>query len=111
MWLYQEAHQQIRGGCHGLHVDTRRVAKDGHRFEKEDRFCQVCHSTVVEDKQHFLLGCPAYSHLRAEHAELFQATPCTVASVINNSNPNLLGRHLRLCFAHRKSVLPSTDSI
>ena len=101
---------RFRSGCHGLHVDTGRFAKNGHRVEKEDRVCHVCHSTAIEDEQHFLLDCPAYSHLRAEHAELFQASPCTVASVINTSNPNLLGRHLRPCHSHGKSVLPSADS-
>ena len=97
---------RFRSGCHGLHVDTGRCDKAGPGVEREDRVCLVCQSTAVEDEQHFLLDCPAYSHLRAQHAELFQDKPCTVASVINTSNPNLLGRHLRMCFSHRKSVLP-----
>ena len=77
---------RFRSGCHGLHVDTGRFAKDGHRLQKENRVCHVGHSAAVEDQQHFLLGCPAYSHLHAEHAELFQAFPCTVASVMHTSN-------------------------
>ena len=70
---------RFRSGCHGLHVDTGRFAKGGHRVEREDRVCLVCHSTVVEDEQHFLLDCPVYSLLQAQHAELFQDKPCTVA--------------------------------
>ncbi len=42
---------RFRCGCHGLHVDTGRWANT----IREDRFCQVCHSSKdVEDEQHFL---------------------------------------------------------
>ena len=33
--------------------------------EREHRLCQVCHSYEdVEDEQHFLFSCPAYSDVR-----------------------------------------------
>ena len=38
----------------GLHVDTGRFAKGGHRVEREDRVWDVCHFTAVEDEQHSL---------------------------------------------------------
>ena len=100
---------RFRSGCHGLHVDTGRFTKGGQKVEREQRVCQVCLSTAVEDEQHFLFDCPAYAHLRISHAELFHNNHCTVASFVNSSNMNLLGRHLRLCFVHRKSLLPAAD--
>ena len=40
---------------------------------REDRLGQVCHSSRdVEDEQHFLFSCPAYSDVRQKHASLFQ---------------------------------------
>ena len=41
--------------------------------KREDRLCQVCHSSRdVEDEQHFLFSCPAYSDVGQKHASLFQ---------------------------------------
>ena len=51
-----------------------------------------------------------YAHNRGASATLFQGGPHTVASLINSSNPTLLGRYLRTCFAHRQFVLEH-DSI
>ena len=52
---------KFRCGCHGLHVDTGRWVDT----TREDRLCQICYSSkVVEDEQHFLFSCPAYSDVR-----------------------------------------------
>ena len=60
---------RFRCGCHGLHVDTGRWV----HTKREDRLCQPCHSSRdVEDEQHFLFSCPAYSDVRQKHASLFQ---------------------------------------
>ena len=41
--------------------------------KREDRLCQVCHSSKnVKDEQHFLFSCPAYNDVRQKHASLFQ---------------------------------------
>ena len=49
---------RFRCGCHGLHVGTGRWVDT----KREDRLCQVCHSSKdVEDEQHFLFSCSAYS--------------------------------------------------
>ena len=64
----------------GRWVDTKR----------EDRLCQVCHpSRDVEDEQHFLFSCPAYSDVRQKHASLFQQafTVCRHVVVLG-SNPS-----------------------
>ena len=61
-------------------------------------------SECVEDEHHFLFDCPAYAHIRYNHATLFHGIQ-TVSAVVNNDNPCLLGRYLRQCFEHRQSVL------
>ena len=66
--------------------------------------CEVCKSECVENEHHFLFDCPAYAHIRYNHATLFHGIQ-TVSAVVNNDNPCLLGRYLRQCFEHRQSVL------
>ncbi len=53
---------RFRCGCHGLHVDTGRFGKDREHCNREDRVCFVCMSGSVEDENHFLFDCPAYSN-------------------------------------------------
>jgi len=55
---------RFRAGCHGLRADTGRWA-DGVHLDRTDRLCLVCKSLdCVEDEQHFVFDCPAYSHIR-----------------------------------------------
>jgi len=84
---------RFRCGCHGLHVDTGRWIGS----ERKGRLCQVCHSLQdVEDEQHFIFDCPAYSHIRNKHANLFQQTcTCTVPGFIARCEPNAYGEFLR----------------
>ena len=92
---------RFRCGCHGLHVDTGRWVDT----KREDRLCQVCHSSRdVEDEQHFLFSCPAYSDVRQKHASLFQQA-FTVSDFFHNSEPNACGGFLRECFSLRKSIV------
>ena len=121
---------RFRCGCHGLHVDTvcastcylpygcKPCERDNcaclheylsrfssQKLPREDRVCYVCRSSSVEDEHHFLFDCPVYAHIRDAFATLFQEGPHKVASLIDSSNPTLLGRYLSNCFAHRQFVL------
>ena len=85
---------RFRCGCHSLCGDT------GHWVgtERRDRLCQVCHSLQdVEDEQHFILHCPAYSHIRTKHASLLQQTR-TVPDFIASCESNACGGLLRDAF-------------
>ena len=63
---------RFKTGCHGLQVDTGRWA-DGVHLGRTDRLCLVCKSSdYVEDEQHFVFDCPAYSHIRSQHLDLLQ---------------------------------------
>ena len=60
--------------------------------------CVVCHSSRdVEDEQHFLFHCPAYSDVKQKHASLFRQA-FTVSDFFINSEPNACGGFLRECF-------------
>jgi len=65
----------------------------------------VCKSLdCVEDEQHFVFDCPAYSHIRSQHLDLLQHC-CTIADFIILCEPNACGGFLRECFACRKQIL------
>ena len=50
---------------------------DGDHLDRTDRLCLVCKSLdCVEDEQHFVFYCPAYSHIRSQHLDRLQH--CTV---------------------------------
>ena len=95
---------RFRTGCHGLQVDTGRWA-DGVHLDRTDRLCLVCQSLdYVEDEQHFVFDCPAYSHIRSQHLDLLQHC-CTIADFMTLCEPNACGGFLRECFACRKQTL------
>ena len=95
---------RFRTGCHSLRVDTDRWADDVH-LDRTDRLCLVCKSLdCVEDEQHFVFDCPAYSHIRSQHSELLQHC-CTIADFVTLCEPNACGGFLRECFACRKQIL------
>jgi len=95
---------RFRTGCHGLRVDTGRWA-DGVHLDRTDRLCLVCKSLdCVEDEQHFVFYCPAYSHIRSQHLDLLQHC-CTIADFMILCEPNACGGSLSECFAYRKQIL------
>ena len=78
---------------------SRKTAGRNHKVAK------VCHSSrEVEDEQHFLFSCPAYSDVRQNHASLFQQA-FTVSDFFTNSEQNACGGFLRECFSLRKSIV------
>ena len=74
-------------------------------LDRTDRLCPVCKSLdCVEDEQHFVFDCPAYSHIRSQHLGLLQHC-CTIADFMTLCEPNACGDFLRECFACRKQIL------
>jgi len=100
-WPSQLTLSRFRCGCHGSHVDTGRWVDT----ERKDRLCQVCHSLQgVKDEQHFILDCPAYSHIRNKHANLFQQT-CTAPGFTAKCEPDACDGLLKESFSCRKCIL------
>ncbi len=82
----------FRTGCHGLRVDTGRWA-DGVHLDRTDRLCLVCKSLdCVEDEQHFVFDCSAYSHIRSHHLDLLQHC-CTIADFMSLCEPSACGEN------------------
>ena len=48
---------------HKLHIETGRH----QNTPREERICHLCTLNKVEDEEHFITECPAYSKLRTEH--------------------------------------------
>ena len=98
---------RLRCQCFGLQVDIGRF----DQISRECRVCQVCHANIVEDEQHFLFDCPAFSHIRVRHMSLFQHEVNSVATLLNTSQHSLLGRYLRKCYFHRRYIMrnPAID--
>ena len=72
---------------------------------RNDWLCQICQSKQdMEDEQHFLCHCPAYSDIRRKDAAMFQQA-FTAPDLITQSEPNVLGGFLRECFSCRKALL------
>lgn len=59
---------QFRLGKHGLGVLHRQTP----RVERAHMQCQFCLTQVIEDEYHFLLECPLYTDIRAQHPLLFE---------------------------------------
>ena len=69
------------------------------------RLCLVCRSSQqVEDEHHYLFDCPAYSCIRASHANLFQCA-CSVSDLFDSCEANACGEFIRNCFSLRSSIL------
>ena len=79
--------------------------------QREDRLSQVCHSSKdVDDEQHCLIDCPAYSDDRQKYASLFQQA-FSVSDFFTNSEPNACGGVLRECFSRRKYIVSTRHII
>ena len=88
---------RFRTGCHRW--------ADGVHLDRTDRLCLVCKSLdCVEDEQHLVFGCPAYSRIRSQHLDLLQHC-CTIADFMTLCEPNACGGFLRELFACRKQIL------
>ena len=95
---------RFRSGCHGVRVDTGRWENNVH-LDRTDRLCLVCSSAHnVEDEHHFWFDCPAYSSIRASHANLFQCA-CSVSGFFDSCEANACGGFIRNCFSLRSSIL------
>ncbi len=73
--------------------------------DRKDRLCQICYSDQdVEDEQHFLFDCPAYSNVRRKYVTMVQHA-FTAPDLITQSEPNVFGGVFKECFSCRKALL------
>jgi exonuclease III len=91
-----------------LATDCRRQRLLG--VPKADRTpCPLCSSGQLEDEEHFLLHCPAYSELRKNFPSLFSpaddGSPQTLPSILRTQSSNDLGLYLSRSLPLRETLL------
>ena len=79
---------RIRCSNHPLAIEEGR--KKDPKTPREDRLCVFCDEHVVEDEEHFLLNCTAYSNLRTHYNMHSQSVP----DVLNMENQHQLANFL-----------------
>jgi hypothetical protein len=56
---------RLRISAHNLHIESGRYRS----VKRENRFCHVCKTPVIEDEFHFILKCPVYDNIRKQHIQ------------------------------------------
>ena len=72
---------KIRLSAHELAIKKERYSN----ITREERFCNICKNTMIEDEEYFLLHCPAYSELRATFVSKLQNSTNS-GTHFNNTN-------------------------
>ena len=69
----------------------------------DERVCHLCDTKKVEDEKHFLLYCPAYTHIRSHLQNIFHTT--NLHNLLTQQKYGDLGKLLLMLFEHRKKIL------
>ena len=80
----------------------------GHflKNQRVERICRLCDNRNIEDKNHFLLECPAYTHIRSQFHNLCCNTD--LPSLLTCQNYSELWMLLSKLFEHRNKILKQT---
>ena len=79
---------RIRCSNHSLAIEKGRHKNP--KTPRQERLCTICDDQIVEDEEHFLLKCTAYSHLREYHHMNFENVP----DILNMDNQHQLAKFL-----------------
>ena len=71
-----------------------------------ERVFHLCESLSVEDENHFLLKCPAYTHIRPELHSIFYNT--NLSNLLTFQHYSELGNLLAKIYEHRNKILEQT---
>jgi hypothetical protein len=92
---------KIRTNSHELHSET------GHwsipKTPWDERVCHLCDTKKVEDEKHFLLDCPAYTHIRSHFQNIDHTT--NLPNLLTQQKYGDLGNLLLMLFEHRNKIL------
>ena len=95
---------KIRMNSHELHSETSCWAVP--KTPWVDRICHLCENMNIEDENHFLLECPAYTHIRSQFHTLCCNTH--LPNILTCQNYSKLGTLLSKLFEHRNTILIKT---
>ena len=95
---------KLRCSSHLLEIEKGRHKKKN----VGDRLCQMCPMNAVEDENHFLTNCTAYTSLRRRHGY----TGKNSIEIMNDADQNNLSIYLSRSFDIRKNKLdpPTTEN-
>ena len=95
---------KIRMNSHELHSQI------GHwtvpKTPWVERICHLCENRNIEDENHFLLDCPAYTHIRSQFHNLCCNTDLPSLLTCQNYSELVL---LTKLFEHRNTILKQTN--
>jgi hypothetical protein len=92
---------KIRTNSHELHSEI--GCWTTPKTPWDERVCHLCDTKRVEDEKHFLLGCPAYTHIRSQFKNIFHITD--LPNLLSHQNYVDLGTLLSMRFEHRNTIL------
>jgi hypothetical protein len=92
---------KIRTNSHEIHSETGRWSIP--KTPWDERVCHLCDTKKVEDEKHFLLDCPAYTHIRSHFQNIDQTT--NLPNLLTQQKYGDLGKLLLILFEHRNKIL------
>jgi hypothetical protein len=92
---------KIRTNCHELHNETGRWSIP--KTPWDERVCHLCDTKNVEYEKHFLLDCPAYTHIRSHFQNIYHTT--NLPNLLTQQKYGDLGKLLLMLFEYRNKIL------
>jgi hypothetical protein len=92
---------KIRKNSHELHSETGRWSIP--KMPWDERVCHLCDTKKVEVEKHFLLDCPAYTHIRSHFQNIDHTT--NLPNLLTQQKYGDLGNLLLMLFEHRNKIL------
>jgi hypothetical protein len=92
---------KIRTNSHELHSET--GCWSIPKTPWDERVCHLCDTKKVEDEKHFLLDCPAYTHIRSHFQNICHTT--NLPNLLTQQNYGDLGKLLLMLFKHINKIL------
>ena len=92
---------KIVGSSHKLEVEIGR-----HRdIPREERLCKLCDLNKVEDEEHFISECPAYTHIRKDFFRQATLTKKTAKHMLLEIEPATMADFLRTIYNTRGKLV------
>jgi hypothetical protein len=92
---------KIRANSHELHSETECWSIP--KTPWDERVCHLCDTKKVEDEKHFLLDCPAYTHIRSHFKNIYHTT--NLPNLLTQQKYGDIGKFLLILFEHKNKMI------
>jgi hypothetical protein len=92
---------KIRTNSHEIHSETRCWSIP--KMSWDERVCHLCDTKKVEDENHFLLDCLAYTHISSHFQNICHTI--NLPNLLTQQKYGDLGKLLLMFFEHRNKIL------